>query len=392
MVEIISVHIGKTAGTAFRHILLDIYGSDKVLEIYNSPERKSIISEQDLLTEKIAIHGHFKTSIFRQNFPDAKWIVWLRHPIFRLISQYFYQASGAINTKNSEINRVLDQDLGIIEFAKIPDNQNIESLYINNMNLKDFYWVGIQEFFEEDMTELKQLMGWSGLKINTKAKNKNSHPEYIARLEAIVNNTKLMNQLASLNQKDMELYQEALALRAARRQESQELQQTLADWNRSQFLLEETRQKLKKTQAELKQIKSLLEQSQPKIQAVDVIKVPDSELSEAIFKWGMAFPKPKIKIEDSIQIRGWVIGKTSRATEVIVVCNRQILARTPVDQLRQRVSEIYPKIPEAKYSGFEATIDITGMSLQSELLVQVILEDRTNISLAKIQPTEEFSD
>ncbi|MGB3404809.1 MAG: sulfotransferase family 2 domain-containing protein [Microcoleaceae cyanobacterium] len=391
MVEIISVHIPKTAGTAFRHFILEIYGADKVLELYDSLERKSVISDQDVLTKMTAIHGHFKTSNFRQNFPEAKWIVWLRHPIFRLISQYFYQISRTKQTKNLEINKVLKQDLGILEFAKIPENQNIESLYIDKMNLRDFYFVGIQEFFKDDMTEFKQLMGWSDFKMNTK--NKNSHPEYLERLEAILNDIGLMNELAILNSKDMELYKEALELRAERRQESKWLQQTLADWNRSQFILEDTHQKLKKTQTELKQLKYYLKQSQPKIQAVDVIKFSDNEVSQSILKWGMAFPKPKTKIEsDSILIRGWVIAKNSKAAEVIVVCNHQVLARTLVDKVRPKLSEIYPNIPEAKYSGFEITIEIIGMSLQSELLIQVILADNKKITLAKIKPIELSSD
>ncbi len=387
MVEIISVHIGKTAGTAFRHILLEIYGTDKVLELYDSSKKQLLLSNQDKLTNITAVHGHFKTSIFRQRFPDAKWIVWLRHPIFRLISQYFYQSSRNKKTKNLELDQVLEQDLGILEFANISENKNIESLYIDRMNLTEFYFVGIQEFFDEDIAELKQLMGWDKFKRNSR--NKNPHPEYIRRLEAILNDTKLINKLAILNNKDMELYQEALELRAERRQESKWLQPTLADWNRSQFILGETQQKLKQTQTELEQLRYWLEQSQPKIEAVDVIKFPDSEVSELILAWGMALPKPKIKIEsDSITIRGWVIAKKSRATEVLIVCNQQVLAQLPVNQLRPKVAKKYPNIPEAKYSGFETTVEITGMSLSGELLIQVILEDQTNIDLGKIQPIE----
>jgi hypothetical protein len=391
MVEIISVHIGKTAGTAFRHILLDIYGTDSILELYDSSEKQSILSSPDKIQNITAIHGHFKTSIFQQKFPNAKWIVWLRHPIFRLISQYFYQSSRSKKTKNLETSRILEQDLGILEFAKIAENQNIESLYIDEMNLRDFYFVGIQEFFEDDIAELKQLMAWSQFNIN--ARNKNSHPEYIVRLEAIVNNTELMNQLALLNQKDMELYQEALELRAERRQESKWLQQTLADWNRSQFLLGETYHKLKQTQTELEQLRYWLKQSQPKIQGVDVIKSADDEVSKSILKWGIGSPKPKAKIEsDSIFLRGWVIARNSRAAEVMIVCNHQVLAQTPVNQIRPKVAQKYPNLPEAKYSGFETTIDITGMSLQSELEIQVILEDQTKVSLATIKPIESLSD
>jgi hypothetical protein len=385
MVEIISVHIPKTAGTAFRNILLEIYNPDEVFKFYNSSEKKIELFNQDTQTQIKAIHGHFKTSIFRQIFPGAKWIVWLRHPIFRLISQYFYQNTMKNKIKDEETNRILAQDLGILEFAKISSKQNIQLLYIDNMNLKDFYFVGIQEFFDEDIAELKQLMGWSHCKKNSR--NNNPHPEYIMRLETILNDTKLMNQLALLNSKDMELYQTALELRAERRQESKWLQQTLADWNRSQFLLGETTQKLKQTQTELEQLRHQLKQSQPKITAVDVIQFPESEISDLILGWGMALPQPKAKLEaDKIPVRGWVIAKNSRATEVIIICNNKILAQTPVNQHRPKLLQQNPHLLEAEYSGFETTIETTGMSLESELLIQVILEDQTKIALGKIKP------
>jgi hypothetical protein len=314
VVEIISVHIPKTVGTTFRHILLEIYGKDQVIKLYDSPERKSILSNPDIIKEMTVIHGHFKTSFFRQYFPDAKWIVWLRHPIFRLISEYFYQHQRIHKIQDRETKRVLELDLGILQYAKINRNQNIQSLYIDEMNLRDFDFVGIQEFFDEDLAELKLLMGWDNCKNSNP--NKNPHPDYIMGLEAILNDTKLMNQLALLNSKDMELYQTALELRAERRQESQWIQQTLADWNRSQFLLGETTQKLKQTQAELEQLKDQLEQFKqlhPKIERVDVIKFPESEISELILGWGMALPQPRTKLEsDSIPVRGWVIAKNSR--------------------------------------------------------------------------------
>jgi hypothetical protein len=72
----------------------------------------------------------------------------------------------------------------------------------------------------------------------------------------------------------------------------------------------------------------------------------------------------------------------------MIVCNNQILAQTPVNQHRPKLFQQNPHLPEAEYSGFETTVETTGMSLESELLIQVILEDQTKIALGKIKPIQ----
>ena len=92
MIEIISVHIDKTAGMLFCDVLKQVYGLSQVHVIWKGQANYKF---EDKLNEPIppetrVIHGAFPVSHYEGRFIDAKRIVWVRHPIERLISYYFY--------------------------------------------------------------------------------------------------------------------------------------------------------------------------------------------------------------------------------------------------------------------------------------------------------------
>ncbi len=102
----------------------------------------------------------------------------------------------------------------IIEFAKRPEMQNsLAENYLKNQRLTDFYFVGI-EFFEEDVTQLSQMLNWP--KTVFELKNKNPYPEYDSLLQDLLNQKEAIAKISALNKKDLELYQEALSLREQR--------------------------------------------------------------------------------------------------------------------------------------------------------------------------------
>lgn len=381
MIEVVSVHIGKTAGTTFLSVLSDVYGSDGVLEIYNQSD-KQLYASQDAISKQVkAIHGHFSTNLYQGCFPDAKWVVWLRHPIFRLISQYFYSKTIKAESKADTMN--------ILEFAELPGMQNRLSSYVNQMKLADFYFVGMQEFFLEDITELKEAMGWPEFRVSVR--NSNRYSGYQESLQKILGDSRLISKLASLNNQDMELYQTALDLRAKRRNESKWCQQTLADWNRSKFLIQGMQERQQELEMQLEQSRSWLKlrQAEEKVESIEVVKVPFEKVSELILGFGVVASKPEHNIlSDSIVIRGWVLGKKSPATNIVVLCNNEIVSQSPVNKLRAVVAQKYPNIAEAKHSGFEIPIEVTGMQSSSKLALQVSLEDGSNVTIGTIRPLQ----
>lgn len=375
MVEIISVHMPKTAGTAFRHVLVDVYGSQGVLGDY--PPDNSYNPNEPISDKVKAIHGHFSLNKYEGYFNSAKRIVWLRHPIFRIISEYFF-AKTVKNGHNSIHDRIIKGQLGILEFAETKAMQNLQSRMIQGTKLKDFAFVGLQEFYFEDLQELKEIMQWSNFKITVE--NVNTYPEYQTSLQEILSDRKLMNQLASLNDLDMELYQEALNLRAQRRNESKLLQSTLADWNRTQFILGQMQQKLQ----ELDQTRYWLLQNN-KIKELKFLRPQTEETAQLLRGFHVDAPPSPISLNsDSLIIKGWVIGKKSTAALVTISHNGKILAKTPVNKLRPDVAQVH-SVPGAESSGFEIAVVVTGIPLNSQLILEAILEDRSKVKIGAIQ-------
>jgi len=104
--------------------------------------------------------------------------------------------------------------MSIYQFIEIPETQNYSSkFYCQGMKLEDFYFVGIQEFFEDDLKELRALLNWPEIKLGKKV-NENKYSNYAESVKELLSDTKLIKKIVSLNREDMEQYQLAFELRA----------------------------------------------------------------------------------------------------------------------------------------------------------------------------------
>jgi ubiquinone/menaquinone biosynthesis C-methylase UbiE len=239
-VEIISVHVPKTAGATFGHMVLpQIYSLEKIFYDY---EFLPVEVLQDKFTSKTkVIHGHFPAIKYQKAYPNAKIIVWLRNPINRLISWYYFWLTFPTNepTSGKFHKYVVNNQIGFEEFIDLQDAQNdISRCYFQGINLENFQFIGIQEFFREDLWELQQLLNWPEVKVTPS--NRNTYPDYEDLVKSILSDRRLIGKIVSLNSADMELYQNALNLRAKRKGLSNSLQQYQVylqeSQQRSQFL------------------------------------------------------------------------------------------------------------------------------------------------------------
>lgn len=218
--EVVSYHIPKTSGCTFGEILEQVYGAENIVHYYG----ESSITRGNCTSQTKAIHGHFQARKYDKIPFYYQTIIWLRHPIIRLISLYFYWKTTPSVDANDHIHKyLLDNDLDILEFAKIPEVQNEMSAYFSGKDITEFGFVGIQEFFTEDVEEFKKIMNWPDFTIYRG--NKNYDDSYPKSMQTILSDKTLVKQLISLNLKDMELYQRALELRAKRKGLSNSLQQ-----------------------------------------------------------------------------------------------------------------------------------------------------------------------
>lgn len=106
----------------------------------------------------------------------------------------------------------------------------------------------MQEFIDEDLAYMQTMLNWPSFKVMRN--NSNPNPKYKQELEEVFANTRLIENIIKNNQEDLEIYQQALSLRADRRKELLLIQPIRVEWNRSQSRLKKVLKEVKQ-QAEI---------------------------------------------------------------------------------------------------------------------------------------------
>lgn len=224
-VELISLHIPKTAGTSFRHFLKRIYGDRAVIRL-DIPLLSPILRINEVKQADDAqlpkgtkvVHGHFNLTELRKRFPElaeTPAITWLRHPVERVISNYFYLAkrlAEELDEEGKDLNILSKMQRSLLEYAKDEINRNRQHKFLAGTPLEDFAFVGIQAHYDAEVAAMIKTFGWPqqlAPKLNiTGGKKREIEPE-------------VFNQIAALNAEDMALYERGLQLRRERNQIAQ---------------------------------------------------------------------------------------------------------------------------------------------------------------------------
>ncbi len=243
-IEIISVHIPKTAGTSLRNMMLQHYGSDKVCTHY--PDSSEVDGTREITDKTKVIHGHFLIEEYLELYPEiatdqVKKIAWLRHPVTRLMSHYFYNKKYPFSIRQ-DMNK-----LSLLDYAQLPWKQNEMYKYLAGVALEDYYFIGIQEFFAEDLRELQTLMGWHNINTNIRD-NSSVSEQYYHLIKETLSQPKVLAEIISLNAEDMDLYEQALSLRGKRRQEPSQIYSVQIGWQWAQTQLKTMESKLEQAE------------------------------------------------------------------------------------------------------------------------------------------------
>ncbi|MCI4648304.1 sulfotransferase family 2 domain-containing protein [Phaeodactylibacter sp.] len=215
--ELLSFHIPKSAGTSFRNMLRDVYGAEAVLR-FDTPLRgggKFRVEQQPFTGRTLpnrvrVLHGHFSWQHVNNILelpPDIPKITWLRDPVERVVSNYFYLAKRLREILDEEgrgINILTKMERSLTEYAQAEINQNRMSKFLEGLHLSDFRFVGILERMDEDLQRMADAMGWTiqeAYQHNATGKRKR---EITAGERAVIE---------ACNAEDLALYQEALELR-----------------------------------------------------------------------------------------------------------------------------------------------------------------------------------
>ncbi len=104
--------------------------------------------------------------------------------------------------------------------------------------------------------------------------------------------------------------------------------------------------------------------------------------------WGCQIIKPVIeeKINTySIEIAGWILGKNSPVETIILINQGKVIRKVPVNRKSPEARKIYPENLQAKHCGFSTIVGLAGLPLKSEIIVEAILSNKTQVSIATIE-------
>lgn len=213
---IISIHIPKTAGATFAKLLEAKYARRLRKDYEDMPASLEytltnkfnfnpfkISNLQTIFScmTKNVIHGHFVYEKYSA-IPNAQFITWLRDPVKRLLSHYHYwHRHPAPN--NSTYRYMIDNNLSILEFAKLKPLINLQNRFISNRKLDAFEFIGITEHFEKSIIRFNKIFD-SNLATNLKT-NSNPSGSLYEDIEPSI-----IQRIRDLNLEDMKLYETAL--------------------------------------------------------------------------------------------------------------------------------------------------------------------------------------
>ena len=221
---IVSVHLPKTAGTSFKKSLQEYYGRTLLEDYGDAPMNLSSFENVELakdysnqlsassLSKINCIHGHFLPLKYAPLQQEGwKFVVWLRNPIERLMSNYLFWMRTYVPGKTRGMKKdVVEGDWTFYKYATSNKVRNLYTKFLSGFGLDKFEFVGIVEFYKEDFEYF--CYKYFGKKL----------PEFYSNvtppnLRSVCNITKSeRDEIEKLHQDDMDMYKNALTLRKNR--------------------------------------------------------------------------------------------------------------------------------------------------------------------------------
>ena len=169
---LVSLHLPKTAGTSFgmaleRHFRAGLQRdyddrplNTPVAERNASALQACLTNAEAPLQTACCVHGHFLPVkyLLQAQLTHARFITWMRHPVDRLVSHYFFWKRHAPDSPRDALHcRMHDEDWSLEKFCLLPDLQDVYTQFLWAFPLEYFDFVGITEYFEEDFAQFSQV-------------------------------------------------------------------------------------------------------------------------------------------------------------------------------------------------------------------------------------------
>ena len=154
------------------------------------------------------VHGHFLVEKYAFLYPHATFITFLREPVARLLSAYYYlkhiASKNPHTTGNSpRISRIVDGRMDLVEFARDPFMTHIYRNYFGTFPLERFALIGITERYAESIGMLNTLFATDIVPTHERKSDYQRFEEEYRHL---------MPELREANEENTHIYEQAVAL------------------------------------------------------------------------------------------------------------------------------------------------------------------------------------
>ena len=139
----------------------------------------------------------------KRTYP-IKLITWVRDPIERLISGYYYWKKLKYQG-NPNHAYFLKHNFSLVEYAQLDFLKNEMLTYLGDVPITDFDFVGVMENYEQDMYQLAKLMNWRKFKIYHSNKGSKKRASSLTKSE--------IEKLKAIRKDEIELYNQVLSIR-----------------------------------------------------------------------------------------------------------------------------------------------------------------------------------
>jgi hypothetical protein len=173
----ISCHIPKTAGTSFAVALREAFGKrfywDRSAEtivgnmfVENKVPMESVPArwmdryKPPAVPGVSCIHGHFplrKYLSWAFNWKNV-FVTWLREPLRRRISMYYFWKACYPCPTNKYLNRIFDENWDIEKFCSDPALDNDQSRFLARFPWHRINFVGVTENYASDLAYVSQYI------------------------------------------------------------------------------------------------------------------------------------------------------------------------------------------------------------------------------------------
>jgi len=197
----------KVGGLTFRSHLETIYGKRNVFHDYTPCQHPDYVSEppHGYLLKRLrhtnkttVIYGHFFMERYF-NIPGANFICWVRNPVERVISHYYYWLKGP-DPDQPACNQLIKKGLSIVDFARLIPNMFTKRFYPLKVN--DFSFVGLFEDYNDSLKLFYDMFAPEKKIVFDVHINRN----YARNTSEYKLSGKMKREIEEINSEDMKLY------------------------------------------------------------------------------------------------------------------------------------------------------------------------------------------